>query len=181
MNTNLIIILIVVALVGGFGFYLTTNSKTDEAVMTNSDDVMTEKDDAMMQGDAMKNEDSMEKDDAMMKDESMSKSDTMMSAGSYLPYNEDKLAMAKDGKVVLFFRASWCPTCRALDSNIKAHLSEIPSNVTILDVNYDDSTALKQKYGVTYQHTLVEVDENGEMITKWSGSPTLSALVSNIK
>jgi thiol-disulfide isomerase/thioredoxin len=111
----------------------------------------------------------------------MEKGGAVMSAGSYEAYAPEKLAMAETGKVVLFFRASWCPTCRAVDSDIKAHLSEIPKDVTILDVNYDDSTALKAKYGVTHQHTFVQVAADGTEIATWSSSPTLAAVVANIK
>ena len=101
-------------------------------------------------------------------------------AGSYEVYAPAKLARADLGHVVLFFRAGWCPTCRALDADIKANFSAIPSNLTILDVDYDNSTELKRQYGVTYQHTLVEVDSKGRMIKKWSGSPTLQALVGQV-
>jgi len=101
-------------------------------------------------------------------------------AGSYEGYAPAKLARADLGHVVLFFRAGWCPTCRALDADIKANFSAIPSNLTILDVDYDNSTELKRQYGVTYQHTLVEIDSEGRMIKKWSGSPTLQALVGQV-
>ncbi|MCI0619547.1 thioredoxin family protein [Candidatus Wolfebacteria bacterium] len=107
--------------------------------------------------------------------------DASTGAGSYEPYTSEKLALANEGAVVLFFRASWCPTCRALDSDIRANLGEIPEGVTILDVNYDTETALKQKYGVTYQHTLVQVGADGTMIAKWTGSPTLEALVVQVR
>lgn len=129
-----------------------------------------------------------ETNDVMMKVEVEDKTDAMMDSdtmmqrkGSYEVYSPEKLALAKTGKVVLFFRASWCPTCRTLDANIRANLGSIPDGVAILDVDYDDSTVLKQKYGVTYQHTLVQVDASGTQITKWTGSPTLASLVSNIK
>jgi thioredoxin 1 len=108
-------------------------------------------------------------------------SEAMTEVGSYEPYASEKIARAKTGDVVLFFRASWCPTCRALDTDIRAHLSEIPHGLTILDVNYDDSSALKQKYDVTYQHTLVQVDADGNQIAKWSGSPTLAALAAQVQ
>ena len=101
--------------------------------------------------------------------------------GVYEPYVPEKIAGAKEGRVVLFFRASWCPTCRALDADTRSKLSSIPTDVTILDVNYDTETALKQKYGVTYQHTFVHVDASGNQIAKWSGSPTLAALLGNVK
>jgi len=115
--------------------------------------------------------------DSMMKKEE----EVMMQKGSYETYSPEKLALAETGEVVLFFRASWCPTCRALDANIRANLGNIPKGVTILDVDYDNSTALKQKYAVTYQHTLVQVDAKGNQIAKWTNSPTLLELLSHIK
>ncbi len=133
-----------------------------------------------------KNEDAMMKDDKAMMQESTNTSvetDTMMSkAGSYQSYDSSKIAMASESQdVVLFFRASWCPTCKALDADIKAHLKDIPASLTILDVDYDASAEPKRKYGVTYQHTFVQVDASGNLVKKWSGSPTLAELVSEVK
>jgi len=122
--------------------------------------------------------------EAMVKDEAMMKKDEgamMVKGGQYVPYDASKVAFAQEGKVVLFFRASWCPTCRALDADIKANLSRIPQNVLILDVDYDQSTDLKKRYGVTYQHTLVQVDALGNMVAKWSGSEGLNELVKQVK
>jgi len=113
--------------------------------------------------------------------ENVSIVDPNVLAGSYESYASEKLAFAETGNVVLFFRASWCPSCRALDKNIKENLGAIPSDLKILDVDYDNSKELKQKYGVTTQHTLVQVDKDGNMISKWSGSPTLSGLISQLK
>ncbi|OGG44815.1 hypothetical protein A2673_02150 [Candidatus Kaiserbacteria bacterium RIFCSPHIGHO2_01_FULL_50_13] len=101
--------------------------------------------------------------------------------GSYEAYAPEKLALANSGDVVLFFRASWCPTCRALDADIKAHLNDIPAGVAILILDYDTETTLRQKYGVTYQHTLVQVDAGGNQIAKWQGSMTLAALLREIQ
>ena len=133
--------------------------------------------DAMKKDEAMMKQDTggavMKKDEAMMKkDGAMMKHDDAMMAhnGSYIPYSADKLALAAKGPVVLFFRAGWCPICRGIDADIKAHLKDIPENVTILDVDYDNSTDLKVRYGVTYQHTFVQVDAQGTLIKKWSGS-----------
>ncbi len=145
--------------------------------------------DAMVQGDVMvKNEtmtDSMMKDGTMTKDEAMKddkKDEAMMKAsGSYEDYAASKLAWANDGKVVLFFKASWCPTCQSVDKNILANLGEIPANTHILKVDYDTSGELKKKYGVTYQHTFVQVNAQGNLIKKWSGSPSLTALTAEIK
>lgn len=189
--------------VGGFFVAQTGNGTEDaimekekaamekEAMMQAEKAAMAEKEAMMqketMEKETMKKEDSsmMEKKEAMMKDEGamMEKPDgeMMTKTGSYEAYAPEKLAKAEQGDVVLFFRAAWCPTCKALDADIKANMSKIPAGVTILDVNYDSSAALKQKYGVTYQHTLVQVDAQGNQITKWSGGLTLAEFLKNVK
>ncbi len=101
-------------------------------------------------------------------------------AGSYESYAPEKLAAAAQGKVILFFHAPWCPTCKAVNTDIGVNRVSIPAGVTILKVDYDSSTALKQKYGVTYQHTFVQVDAEGNMLKKWSGGLTLDDVLSNI-
>lgn len=95
-------------------------------------------------------------------------------AGSYSDYDQAKLANALTGKVVLNFSAPWCPICREADKNFKA--SKTPDGLTLLKVDYDSSTALKRKYGVTYQHTFVQVDKDGNLLKKWSGSTTYDDL-----
>ena len=152
-----IIVLLIVLGIGVFAFTRPTHAPKDQ---------MVEVSEEMMDNTQAKG---MESESSPVSKE--------ISAGSYEPYSVEKLALAENGKVVLFFRAPWCPTCRALDSNIKSNLNSIPENVTILDVDYDSSTALRQKYMVTYQHTLVQVDARGEIIKKWSGSLTLSAIL----
>jgi thioredoxin 1 len=86
-------------------------------------------------------------------------------------YQSDQAAY-DGGDVVLFFNASWCPTCKRTVKNLEADPAAIPSDLTIVSVDYDSSGDLKQQYGVTYQHTFVQVDENGEQLAKWSGSET---------
>lgn len=198
MNKNIVIVIgIFVVLIVVGGIYASMNSENDSTMMGKEEmeqkvmedkkmaeekammekKAMEEKE-AMMKGDATKTDSMMKKDETSM----MDNGDTMMKAGSYEAYSSEKIALASPTHdVVLFFRASWCPTCRALDSDIKANLGKIPSSLSILDVDYDNSTALKQKYGVTYQHTFVQVDKDGNLIKKWSGSSTLSALIEEVK
>jgi thiol-disulfide isomerase/thioredoxin len=151
----------------------------DEAMK--KDEAMMKKDDAMAkpEGDAMMEK----KDDAMMQKDAMMEKDgaMMMKGGQYMPYDASKLAFAKEGKVVLFFNASWCPTCKAIDADIKASLSDIPANTLILSVDYDTSKDLKAKYGVTTQHTFVQVDASGNSLNKWVGGDTLEKVLSNVK
>lgn len=101
-------------------------------------------------------------------------------SGSYESYTAEKIALAQDGTVVLFFHASWCPSCRALNSDIEANADAIPQGVTILKTDYDAETELKKKYEVTTQHTLVQVDAEGNLIKKWSGGSKLENLLEQI-
>lgn len=178
-------IVVAVVVVGGLGILMWQSSQKESAMMEQKsmEEKMMMEEKAMMEKKAMEEKAAMEggammekKDGAMME-----KDGAMMTKGSYEMYDASKLAMAKDGKVVLFFKASWCPTCRALDGDIKASLGDIPAGVTILEVDYDKSGDLKQKYGVTTQHTLVQVDSQGTLLNKWSGGNTLESVVEKIK
>lgn len=83
--------------------------------------------------------------------------------GSYTPYSAEAFANAK-GKRLLFFHASWCPQCRKLEADIIK--TKLPDGVTIFKVDYDTATSLRQKYAVTLQTTVVNVDQSGEPINK---------------
>ncbi|MEZ4156816.1 MAG: thioredoxin family protein [Candidatus Paceibacterota bacterium] len=125
--------------------------------------------------------DEMEQMDSSGEMMEMNDGDAMDEMGSegYQEYSEEALASVEGP--VLFFHAVWCPTCKSLDNDIMANLSDIPSDVTILKVDYDSYTDLKKKYGVTTQHTLVQVDNEGNLINKWLGSPTLEALLAKVQ
>ncbi len=80
---------------------------------------------------------------------------------------------------VLDFSAPWCPSCRALDANLQQ--ATIPSDLTILKVDYDSAKDLKKKYGVVTQHTLVQVDADGNQIAKWVGGSTIDDITANLR
>ncbi len=102
-------------------------------------------------------------------------------AGLYEDYEPEKLSFAETGKVLLFFKASWCGECHEIDRDILRHRGEVPANVAILKVDYDNSSELKKKYGVTIQHTFIQVDANGNLIAKWSDAFSLSEILKRIK
>jgi thiol-disulfide isomerase/thioredoxin len=95
-------------------------------------------------------------------------------AGAYitLAQYEGSKDMYAASDVVLFFAADWCPTCQEATANLEADPAAIPAGLAIVRVDYDDSDDLKQKYGVTVQHTFVQVDADGNEVAKWSGSVT---------
>lgn len=99
----------------------------------------------------------------------------------YQPYSEQTLAASGvDETVVLFFTASWCSTCKVLRDDIAANQQSIPEGVRILLVDYDNSTEMKQKYGVVSPTTLVQVDRTGLGIARWELSRSLDDLLAEI-
>jgi thiol-disulfide isomerase/thioredoxin len=163
MNKKILIMLIaagVVALVGGF--FLSSPQNTDRTEADNNLMVREEPADVMVREDTMVKEDD---DDAMINDnETMIKADS-----SYVAYSPDYLEKYQGKTKVLFFHASWCPTCTAVDKEINEKLESIPEELVIIKTNYDSESDLKQKYGITYQHTFVLVDDEGNELDKWNG------------
>ncbi len=99
--------------------------------------------------------------------------------GNYKAYSADVVAATK-GTKILFFHAAWCPQCRELDIEITG--GPLPDNVTIFKVDYDTNQALRQKYGVQLQTTLVKIDDNGNLLQKFVAydNPTLASLIEHM-
>lgn len=164
----LLTVIAIVAILGIAGFFLYQNqnrnpSPNNEAMM--ADDKMTkDSGEVMMEGE-----------------------EETMIEGKYVEYTPENYEMYKDKKRILFFYANWCPTCIPANVNFKANADDLPDDVVMVRVNYDDSqtdnseVALAEKYGVTYQHTFVQIDENGNEVTKWNGSIRMSSVLENIK
>jgi len=103
-----------------------------------------------------------------------------MPAGAYVDYADyqaDPQAYAA-GDVVLFFNATWCPTCQEATKNLQA--ADIPDGLTVVSVDYDSNLDLRKKYGVTTQHTFVQVGPGGEQVTKFTGSTTIPEIQSEL-
>lgn len=83
-------------------------------------------------------------------------------------YEADPVQFHAAGDVVLFFSAPWCPTCQASVNSLNT--DGVPEGLAVVDVDFDTATDLRQEYGVTVQHTYVQVDESGQELAKWTGS-----------
>lgn len=83
--------------------------------------------------------------------------------GQYIDYYDGAIDETP-GLKVLFFHASWCPKCRALDADITANT--VPGGMTIFKVDFDTALDLRQTYGVTLQTTIVYVDDDGDVLAK---------------
>ena len=79
-----------------------------------------------------------------------------------------KSSLASGKNVILFFHAKWCPTCKVADANFLKET--VPADTIVLKVDYDMSTELKQKYGVTSQHTFVSLNTDETLKKKSSGA-----------
>lgn len=111
-----------------------------------------------------------------------SDSKILMDRVNYLDYSEQNLASAQEnGKPVLFFAATiWCQTCQALEKEIKERGNSLPPDITILKVDYDNDPEMKEKWKVTMQHTLIQLDSSGNEVNRWIGG-NFDALVQNLQ
>lgn len=140
-----------------------------------SNEAMMMEKDVMMQKEVADKSMMMEKESMLKTDKVMTK-EVAMQKGGYTTYDSGKLSFAKNGKVVLFFHAPWCPSCVAYDKKITQNTIMVPENVLLMKTDYDTNMELRKKYGVTSQHTFVQVDENGNLIKKWLGDKDLATL-----
>lgn len=108
-----------------------------------------------------------------------SQSTSQGKTGLYTEYDASKLAKT-EGSILLFFHASWCPKCRAIEQSI--YDQGIPENVTVYKVDYDTNQALRQRYGVTVQTTFVRVDQEGNKLASYVAydDPTFSAVAKKL-
>lgn len=137
----------------------------EDTMMEENNDAMMEKTDSMMEEN---NDTMMEKEDSMMEENSMmQKYEGEVLAGTSAKYmdftKEDyELALSENKVVVLYFYATWCPTCRAEQPEAFEAFNEMDKeNVVGFRVNYKDSdtdeyeAGLAKEFGITYQHTKV--------------------------
>jgi thiol-disulfide isomerase/thioredoxin len=99
--------------------------------------------------------------------------DAPATAGAWVDqaaYEADKATFHAAGDVVLFFNASWCPTCQQTVASLDEQ--GVPPGLTVVSVDFDSADALRQQYQVTVQHTFVQVDEAGEPMATFTGSLT---------
>ena len=73
------------------------------------------------------------------------------------PYTAAALAAAQkaDQPIAVHFHADWCPTCRAQEKVLQSLKAEPGLDLTVLVANYDTEKALKRRFKVNAQSTLV--------------------------
>ena len=180
MKINYIILAIAaLTILGTVAYTLRPNStnqtqSTKETTSMSKDAIKKESGDSMVKesGDVMKKDSG----EAIKKEtgEVMTKTTT---ATVYKDYNKDLIAQNNQKDIILFFNASWCPTCKATVKDITAKIESSQSNALILSVDYDTNQELRTKYGVTMQHTFVKIDKDMNQIKKQNGIQTLEEII----
>lgn len=150
---------------------VTTETPGDNVMEKTVPEVAMEKETPVEVKDTMEVKDSMEVAVPVVKGTS-----------NYLDYSEKvmKAELEAGQKVVLFFHAKWCPFCVKADKAFMSSTDEIPVGVTVLKIDFDTEKEMAKKYGVTYQHTFVQLDKNLESVTKWV-SGDIKELKKNLK
>jgi len=179
--------LAILFIIGG-GWWFTNNQGTDQQLSSTTETEMLEEKMEMeerMDGDAMMDSEKMLNEDEKMMGDEMMDTDTEVqvmnkSTGGYFPYNAEAVSNSAADTIVLSFSATWCPSCRAFDADVTKNLNAVPESVEIFKVDYDTNVALRQKYGVTTQHTFVQIKSDGTQIKKWTGGNTLASVLAQI-
>jgi thioredoxin-like negative regulator of GroEL len=83
----------------------------------------------------------------------------------YVDYTDTVLEDSNGSTQVLFFHAPWCSVCNFFEGQIEEQ--GVPDGVTIVKIDFDSETELKNQYGVNVQSTFVLLDENGEIVNSW--------------
>jgi len=159
-NSITIVVIIAIVTVLGIGAYMLSQKSLQSYPMTKKEGEATSKTDYKMM-------------------------DDKATDSRYVEYSMAVLEKTTTARRVLFFYASWCPTCKPADANFKENIDKIPKDLTLIRVNYNDPETdqdekdLAKKYGITYQHTFVQIDSKGKEITKWNGGQ-IDELLSHI-
>jgi thiol-disulfide isomerase/thioredoxin len=171
--------IIVIAILGVVGVQALSKQKDTASKAATSSSSSSMSADAMMKkiesstGDAMMKKTESSSADAMMKKEGAVMEKKM---GTYTSYTKDDAESKKNQNRILFFNASWCPTCKATVKDIEANKSSIGEGIALISVDYDSNNDLKKQYGVTSQHTFVKIDADGNVIKKASGLDTVEKI-----
>lgn len=165
MKNAVLIIFVFLIILGGGAFFLSQQSNND-ASMTSIEDTMDPY--------------------ASPTYSEQPITDGQTASSRYVVHAKDVLNIVQGKKVVLFFFASWCPTCIPADVDFSKNAAKIPEDVVVIRVNYNDNATdqeekdLARKYGITYQHTFVQIDSDGNEVAKWNGGQT-EELLANIQ
>lgn len=104
---------------------------------------------------------------------SVTAAQTAKAEGRYAAYTDGVIGNGKPA--VLFFHASWCPYCIESDGILEREYQAGAASVDTYKIDYDNSAALKERFGIVVQNTFVVIDGQGNVL-KTIVSPTEAGL-----
>ncbi len=81
---------------------------------------------------------------------------------------------------VIFFTASWCPSCVEAEKVFEEQIDDIPAAIAIWRADFDTSQNLRQEYDVDKAHTFVLIDADGEKVSQWQSSASIDDIMLHI-
>ncbi len=169
MNKNIVIGIVVILTIFGAGMFSANQQSQNPKSVETAQKGSSSRQDSAEQGSS-----------------TSSQNQNLDNNSKYIEYSRQAFDQAKGSRRVLYFYASWCPTCRIADPDLSTNSNKFPEDVIVLRVNYNDPDTdqeekdLAKKYAITYQHTFVQIDGSGNEVTKWNGGKT-EELLANIK
>lgn len=82
---------------------------------------------------------------------------------NYKNYDES-LIKTSTWRILLFFHADWCSTCKALEKQILKWW--LPSDLLILKVDFDSRKDVAKKYSILSQSSFVQIDNKWNMVKR---------------
>ena len=158
MNKKVLIAIGVFVVLTGVVFLFNGNNSTDNEIATNSTPTQN-----------------VEQQEVPIVEQNGSEQEEVATASAglgYVEYSDQTLADSSGSNRVLFFHAPWCSVCNFYEGQIEEQ--GVPSDVTILKIDYDSEDELKERYEVTTMSTFVLLDENGNIEKSWPFARGLS-------
>ncbi len=79
--------------------------------------------------------------------------DTAANTSRFVAYDGDVDAL-KDENAILFFHSKTCGSCKTLSDDITENANDIPEDVMVYKVDWDENQDLAKEYGIAKYHTL---------------------------
>ncbi len=114
----------------------------------------------------------------------------MAEKSEYLSFNQARYDKSKqEGKTIfLEFAADWCPSCQSQHpKNVEAFEQLKDKEIIGFRVNFKDSNTdedevnLAKEFGITYQHTRIILNSEGEVVQKATGEWSSGQIIEELK
>jgi thiol:disulfide interchange protein len=100
---------------------------------------------------------------------------------NYQDYSAEAFQAVEGKNVLLNFHADWCGSCVNLEKDLQAHLTELPEDLVIFRVDFDNAADLRKEYAIRYQNSFVLLDKHKKVKKRFAGVITYNKLMAQIE